>query len=307
AAGNKKFKPSDRFGIIRDAFALSEVGQTKTSSALKLTLSYTREESYNVWTEIASDLSKVSNLIIGQSYYPSFERYAVKIFSRVAKHLSWEKKKGESHSHTLLRSLALYNLGTYGDRDTIEKAMDYFNQEISGKKQIPSDLRGVVFNLVAENGGEREYEAILKLFLNTNLEEERDRLLRALCFFKDKKLTSQTLRMAFGDKMHGQDPLKAIAYIMSNRYCKDLSWDYIQSSWEGIVKRFAGGHLYNRFIQPLGVFIDEKYAKGIELFFAKKDKTGLERTINQVVEQIQSNASWLARDNQDLEKFLSQF
>ncbi|HVZ66690.1 MAG TPA: M1 family metallopeptidase [Patescibacteria group bacterium] len=307
ASGNRKFKPSDRFGIIRDAFALSEAGQLPVSSALKLTLSYTHEESYNVWAEIASDLGKISSIISDEPYYEAYRRYAVRVFSRIGKHLSWEKKKGESHSHTILRSLVLYSLGTYGDEATIKKAMELFEKEISGKGSIASDVRGVVFNLVAENGGEKEYEKILGLFQSTKLEEERDRLLRALCLFRDKKLIKKSLTMAFGEGMHGQDSLKAISFILSNRFGRDIAWDYLKSSWGPIVKRFSGGHLYNRFLQPLGVFSDNNKADEIKNFFKDKDKTGLERTINQVLEQIESNASWKKRDNQDLSEFLSQF
>ncbi len=307
AAKDKRFKPSDRFGIIRDTFALAEAGAASTSSPLSLALSYTHEESYNVWAEIASDLGKIGSLSVDQRYYKNFRNYAVRVFSRVGKHLSWEKKKTESHSHSLLRSLALYSLGTYGDKKTVERARELFKLETSGKGKIPSDLRGVVFNLVAENGSKQEYEIILKLFYKATLEEERDRLLRALCLFPDKKLIRQTLTLAFGHNMHGQDSLKAINFVLSNKFGRSLAWEYLKSEWETIVERFGGGHLYNRFIEPLDIFNEKEKAEEIKNFFAKRDRTGLERTINQVVEQIESNADWLARDGKKLAEFLSQF
>lgn len=307
AARSKSLKPSDRFGIIRDTFALSESGQVETSQAMKLALSYTHEESYNVWAQIASDLSKLSNLLADEKYYSRFENYAQRVFARVAKHLSWERKKNESHSHTLLRSLALYSAGTYGSKEIIEHARLLFRDEVSGKKKIPSDLRGVVLNLVAENGGEHEYEIILNLFHKTTLEEERDRFLRALCLFPDKKLLKETLTLAFGHDMHGQDPVKAINFVFSNPQGREVAWEHLKTSWDTIAKRFGGGHLFTRFVEPLDVFSSRKKAAEIKKFFAKKNTTGLDRTIKQVLEQIESNAAWLEKDGKKIEDFLSQF
>ena len=45
---------------------------------------------------------------------------------------------------------------------------------------IPADIRGSVYSTVRNSGGGDEYEELLKLFKNTDLHEERDRIQRLL-------------------------------------------------------------------------------------------------------------------------------
>ena len=74
---------------------------------------------------------------------------------------------------------------------------------------------------------------------------------------------------------------------------------------EKIVEKYAGGHLYNRFVKPFGSFVTETDAKDIETFFKTHESKGLERTLLQVTEQIRSNAAWLERDKEKIENFLN--
>ena len=45
---------------------------------------------------------------------------------------------------------------------------------------ISADIRGSVYSTVRNSGGKEEYEELLRLFKNTDLHEERDRIQRVL-------------------------------------------------------------------------------------------------------------------------------
>ncbi|MGE5041388.1 MAG: M1 family metallopeptidase [Candidatus Levyibacteriota bacterium] len=299
---DKHLSEQDRFGILRDTFVLSEAGYISTDSALELAKAYVDDESYIVWAELATELAKVKNIIYSQPYYPAFEQMVRELFTPIGRKLGWEKRPGEEHAQTLLRPMVLGLLGRSGDPETIKTAQRLFEQDKKGRV-IQSDLRAIVYSLVVENGGVGEYEYFLDKYKKEQFQEEKDRILRALCIPKDKKLLEKTLDFAFTDHVKAQDSFKIIAFVWSNPAGKDLAWKKVQEEWGSIVKKFAGGHLFSRFVKPAANFTVLEKAKEVAEFFKTHESKGLERTVAQVVEQIKSNAQWLERDGKKLEKF----
>jgi puromycin-sensitive aminopeptidase len=300
----KVLREEDRYGLIRDAFALAQSGHNSAVDALSLTQSFEKEDSFIVWAEITSNLRAIDNLILGQPFYDDYKSFCRKVFKVIAEGIGWGKDPQESHSRTLLRSVVLSIYGSSRDGNTIAKARKIFAEIYYGKSEIDSDLRGVVYNLVAENGKDDEYSKLKELYEKASLQEEKDRFFRALCSFRNVNLLTKTLELAFSDQTRAQDRFKAISFIWANPVGRDLAWDYVKKNWESITKTFAGGHLYSRFIKPAVYFVDSKKAEEIEDFFKKNPSIGLERTIAQVTEQIRANDLWLKRDKTQICDFL---
>jgi len=296
---DKKLSEQDRFGIVRDAFVLSEAGYVSADQSLEVLNSFRKEESYIVWSELATQLGKIKGLLFGTETYPEFQKYVVSLFTEIGNKVGWDKKSNEDHSVTLLRSVALGVLGRNGDSKIILKAQKIFK---SGKME--ADLKGLIYILVAENGGTKEFDTFMKMYKNTTFEEERDRILRALCSFKDETFLIKTLDLSFSKTARAQDSAKTVIMVWSNPYGREVAWSYVKRHWDEIVKVHSGGHLFNRFVKPAANFVTEKDAKEVEEFFKTHESKGLERTIAQVTEQIRSNAHWLLRDKDKIENFL---
>jgi puromycin-sensitive aminopeptidase len=283
---------------------LGQSGYSSTVDALKLAKAYDQEDNFIVWAEIASDLKTINNLIAGLSFHDQYKVFCRNIFKSIAAKIGWNKEPQESHSRTLLRGVVLYAYGANGDKNTIRKAREIFKDIIIGKSKIDADLRGVVYNLVAENGGEKEYSILKDLYRKISFQEEKDRIFKALCLFKDVKFLKETLTFAFSENMRAQDRFRGISYVWGNPAGRNLAWNFLQENWKSIQQAFAGGHLYPRFIQPASYFVDGKRALEIEEFFKKNPSNGLERTIAQVTEQIRANDLWLKRDKSKISSFL---
>jgi len=298
--------PIDRLGIVRDAFDLSEAGELPADFALKMARSYKNEPDYVVWSLIASGLHKVRRLIEDDpTLNKHFDLYGQEIFKGIATKMGWEKKRGEKHTDSLLRSLVLSNLGDYGDEETIRRSQELFSDVLKNKSHLEPDLRGVVYSLVAKNGSEKEYDALLSLYKEEDLQEEKNRLSAALGLFKSKALLKKTLKFAFSKEVRPQDTFRIVHYVFVNPEGKDLAWEFVKENWPLILERFGqGGHLLPRFIQPAAVFVNLEKAKDIKTFFKKSPAPGAKMAINQVLEQIESNAAWLKRDKKNIEAFI---
>ena len=163
----------------------------------------------------------------------------------------------------------------------------------------------MVYGIIANNGGEKEYTLFQKLYIREKMHEEKNRYGMALTSFKNKKLLSQTLAFAMSKNVRSQDGPSMIGSVWSNNHGRDITWVFIKRNWKEFVKRYGeGGHFLSRLLAPMGVHIKNKDADDIKKFFKKNLAPGAERTIEQGLERIYGNDSWLASDKNKIKQWL---
>lgn len=301
-----KLSVHDRLGVIRDMFALAEAGYIDTVSALEFSLVYKNETEYIVWAEITSGIDKVNHIISDESFRDLYHMYARQIFSPLANKMGFEKKRGEDSSHTFLRNLALSHAALYGDETIIKRAKEIFAN--LKKTSIAANIRSVVYGIVAREGGVKEWLMFQKMYENANLDEERDRIGRALASFKEKTLLARTLTYALSKSVRDQDAPFMIGTVWQNIHGRDLTWKFVKHNWKTILKRYGeGGHFLGRILAPLGGHIKTKDVQDAKKFFKKNNAPGTTRTLEQAYEKIYSNAAWLKADKVGIKKWLEKY
>jgi len=297
----KILAPIDRLGVIRDAFAASESGDLPTTQALEAVKAYVDETDYTVWVEISHGFSNVRNIVHDQKCGKDFEEFCLQIFKKIAKKVGFAPKKNEGHTTSLLRSLVLHNLVSFGDPATIKKAKALFN---SGRP-VPANIRSVVYEAVARDGSAKLHAQFIERYKNEMLSEEKGRIGRALGQFEDKALLKKTLDFAMSNDVRIQDTPGIFAGVWHNFKGADLAWEYTKKNWQKLLDTYpASGHIINRFIKPASYFNSVDYAHDVESFFKKHKAPGAERAIAQVLEKIYSHDAWLKRDGESISKWL---
>lgn len=301
----KNIPAHDRFSLQDDAFALAESGETSVVPALELAKSYKHEDDYTVWASLAANLKTVEGLISEEKYLNNYFAYLRDIFGDLSRKVGWEIKPNEKHTDPMLRSLALFAFGHAGDKHTIRKAQELFKGMQKGKISLNPDLKGVVYALVAKNGGSDEYEWFMKRHQTEELPEEKNRLLYSLARFKDEKLIKRTLEYSFSKNVRAQDTPAVFSHVGDNRSGADLAWEFTKANWDEILERYGkGGHILPRMVKPAVVFTSKKKAEDIKKFFKTHEAPGAERAVEQVIEKIYSNADWLRRDKDKIKAWL---
>lgn len=301
---NKILSPRDRLGIIRDLFALSEAGVIPTTDALEFISAYKNEDNYTVWVEIASGLARIEQLIAKTNAKSDFDRYVVNIFSPIAKRLGWDKTEGESHTTALLRSLSLSRAGRAGDIQVIREARKRFNLLMQNKSVSP-DIRGAIYGIVSTHGTKTEYLKMLKKYKTETLHEEKNRLGGMLGDFNDTSLLTQTCDFAMSPFVRTQDTTSIISSVAGNPIGRDVWWNFVTKNWKTLVSRYGdGGHTLGRLVKAISASSEKKHLAQFKKFFASHDAPGATRAIEQVMERLESNAAWLARDGKAIAKFL---
>ncbi len=295
-----KLSVKDRLGLIRDMFALAEGGYIDTVTALDFSLAYKHETEYIVWAELASGIGKVYALFGDETY----KKYALSLFSPLASRMTWEHIKGEEHSHTFLRNLAISGAGSYGDKNIIKHAQKLFKGRI--KNPIRADIRSTVYAIVAQNGGQKEWNLFKNLYLKEKMHEEQERYGRALAQFRDNKNLCATLHFAISSNVRTQDAPFLIGAVWGNKYGRDLTWKFVKSNYKIILKTWGeGGHFLSRLLSPLGTHASVKDADDIKKFFKKNQAPGSARTLEQAYEKIYSNALWVSTDKVKVKKWIN--
>ncbi len=302
---NKKLSAPDRLGIIRDLFALSEAGIIPTTNALEFLSAYKNETNYIVWVEIATGLSRLEQLLAKTGAKDILHKFIIELFSGLLSRLGWSKKKGELHSDSLLRSLTIYRLGKSGHKKVIENARKYFNL-VKRDKHIDPDIRGAVYGIVAFSGGMKEYSDLTKLYKKETLHEEKNRIGHALGEFQNTKILKLVCGFALSKTVRTQDTISILSGVGANPMGRDIWWSFLQKNWKTFVSRYGeGGLALARAVRAIGASAEEKHLTSFKKFFKTHEAPGAKRAIDQVLERLEGNILWLARDGKKIQEFLT--
>ena len=299
---NKVLGPRDRLGIIRDLFALAEAGTIPTTDALEFLKAYRNEDNYTVWLEIATGLARLEQLLLENE---ALQKFILGLFSPLAKRLSWNAKKGETHSNTLLRSLAISRAGRAGDKKIIEQARVKFRL-IKKNKHIDPDIRGAVYSVVATWGSRKDYEAMLRMYKQETLHEEKNRIGGNLGDFKNKKILENVCRFAMSAHVRPQDTVSILFGVGANPLGRDVWWNFVRKNWRTLVARYGeGGLTLGHAVKAISGSTEAKHLRSFKKFFATHPAPGAKRSVEQVLERLEGNILWLKRDRKVIHRFLS--
>lgn len=306
AIQNNLISPRDRLGIQGDTYALSRAGYTSPTRFLNLSNSFKLEKDSSVLSDLSSGLRSIENLIESENFHSQYKDFCKNIFIQIGKDVGWDKKPGEGHLESLLRSIAQGNLGHYGHQETINKCKELFQSYRDDSSSVHPDIRSVVFNITAQNGNVSEFNQILQLEEKVELQEEKVRLHGALCSFSEPSLLEKALEVSLSDRIRAQDSIRIIVGVSSSGLGRSIAWDFVRENWVEIDKRYGdGGFALNRLVSLVSGFSEEKRIAEIEDFFDKNPTPAAERSIQQALERIRLNIAWRNKFSSEISSFLT--
>ncbi|GAA5967480.1 hypothetical protein JCM11641_000560 [Rhodosporidiobolus odoratus] len=308
---NSAFSLNDRIGLVSDASALASSGYAKTSGAMTLVAKMKGEEENLVWQEIAGSLGTISAAWWEQ---PEPVREAVAKFRRelfvpVAEKLGFEYKEGEESDTVELRTVAISTAAVCGDEKTLAEYKRRFGLflEKDDDSQIPGDLKTSIYGQSVRFGGEKEYLKVLDVYRNPKTPAHKASAIAALCSAEKEELVDRTIRMLLtGGEVKNQDLASFIARLARNRHSKRKIWQWFQTNYDEIMKRFKGNFSVGNLIKySFMTLSSEEDAKQVEAFFEnKKEKSIYVQPLKQGLDSVRSKAKWLERDVGDVEGWL---
>lgn len=84
-------------------------------------------------------------------------------------------------------------MGKYGKADVVAEANKRFDAHCKGESAIAADLRSAVYGTVLKHGDASSLDAMMKLFREADLHEEKVRLMRTMGNVSDPELIKKVL------------------------------------------------------------------------------------------------------------------
>ena len=159
-----------------------------------------------------------------------------------------------------------------------------------------------MYNLAASGGDGNTYTSLERLHDETDLQEEKVRLLMALSSFHDEELLQRTIELTLSGKVRSQDSVMLVNFVASNlKNGREIAWEYTKRNWEELDRRYgAGGFAMMRLVQITGGFTTPAAREEVEDFFKEHPTPSASRTIQQSLERIGLNIRWLEQNRAGL-------
>jgi aminopeptidase N len=295
--------PSDRVGLIMDAYALVKAKQKMTPEALiKLLASYKQEDDCVVWQGLADALGGLEVVLSeDDALHSNFVKFARQLVLPLVEKVGWDSKPDDAHLTSILRGIMVSLLSTFCSDDPAvqqeaSKRCQAFLADPTDVKALPADIKGPVFKIYLKNGAQKEYEQIKGYYYTAKDNAERKHVLNTLGSTPDPKLKLATLDWTTSGEVKLQDLCYAMGSVgRSGKHGREASWKYFQDHRERLSQMLenASASLMDALIVCCaGSFIAK--AEEIHAFFEKHPYPKNARKIAQMTENLRANGKLLA-------------
>lgn len=303
--GQQKLDPVDRLNLINDLYSMTLAGRNNSEVLFRAIDSFRNECEYTVWTVISIIMAKYNQLLHGYDFHPKFVQFGCNLITyKVFGEIGWDPKPAEPYLQTLLRPLLINRLVTFEYPEIIKKCQEAFDDHVTKRKSIPADLRSAVYRAMAHQSTEEIWDKFMKLYDETDLQEEKNRLASSLGAVKKSEFIDRVLKFAISDKVRSQDSVFVVASVARNPVARRAAWEFYLANFELFKNRYENGFLGNLLVKSVTEnFQTEEMAHEIEEFFRKNPVQAWERSIQQSIETVRLNAAMMARDTEKLTKY----
>ncbi|KAL5698640.1 AP-1 complex subunit mu-1-like [Ranunculus cassubicifolius] len=290
--------PTDRFGILDDSYALSGACKQSLSSLLSLMSAYGEENEYTVTSHLITISSKVANIVGDASpdLLGYIKQFLISLLQYSAERLGWDSKKNEGHLDAMLRGEVLTALAILGHEATRNEGNKRFRAFLNDRNTplLPPDTRRAAYVAVMQTVNKSNrwgYDSLLTIYRETDLGQEKKRILGSLSSCLDPHIVLETLNFSLSSEVRSQD---AASVLGVSRAGRETAWVWLKENWDHLMKTYGSGFLITRFVGAVvSPFSSYEKAAEVEEFFASRMKPSIARTLKQSLERVQINANWV--------------
>lgn len=311
AARDGRLSVEDRAGMIADAGALSASGHQKSSGTLSLLKSFSSEKEYVVWGELTGWIGSLRSAWVFEDdkVKDGLKAFYRDLTSAKAHGLGWEFSENEDNIMAQFKALMFAAAGSSGDEKIVAAATDMFAKYIKGDKEaIHPNLRGGVYSIVLQYGGEKEYEGVLDIYRHGKTADERNTALRAIGRAKDPKLIQRTLAYSLSDEVRSQDIYMPLSGLRAHREGIEALWQWATENWDTLVKKLPPGlSMLGSLVQICtSSFTHKDQLEAVQKFYKERSTKGFDQSLYQALDSIRAKENWLQRDSEDVKKWLEE-
>lgn len=184
------------------------------------------------------------------------------------------------------------------DSVTIAEARRRFEEFLNGNaSELPDDIKEPVFKIVLKNGGVKEYEQMREIYKKAESNVEKKHVFTTIGQTPDLAKKKEVLEWATSGEILIQDffyPVGSVA--SSSKEAGDMVWEFYKANFAKIKEMLKTAN--PSLMDPMIIygarhFCSTAKADEIETFFKENPLPRNKRTIDQCLDQVRANASFL--------------
>jgi aminopeptidase 2 len=321
------FTPSDRIGILSDAFAFARAGYCSTTDVLDILQSYKKEENAFVLREISHCFESLKSVWYqDQDAILRLNKLQCSIFSEKVKQLGLEYNPQEDYMVVSKRNVSILNAISGRDPLVISQLLEKFGAFVNGSQSFHSNIRAVVFRTALVDGKniQKNFDFLLDLAKNATNIDEKTTALSLLGVANDLELTRRVLYEIVFDPVivKPQDIVRCVAtiaaYNPNTEAVLGMLWHWYTENFDLLHSKLSSTiTLFSRVLEySVGANVGEDFlaklqdwSQGKGLDQNQRDQRlkklkNAQRSLEQSLETIGGNTRWLHRDQQAVRQWL---
>ncbi len=300
------FDELGRLQLMHEQTLLARGGITASQELIPLLMAYKDETAQSVWDIMAVTFGELKRFVeTDEAAEAKLRALSKTLAHREYVHLGWEQKEDEPEAATKLRSLILGMMAYSEDEEVLAQFDALF---ANGIETIHPEIRSLAISSVVRRSTDLSLiEQLVSSYATSQSADLRDDLCAGLTSVKQAEHISYLLeQFTDANVIRKQDLFRWFAYLMRNRYARELTWEWMTSHWDWIIENFAGDKSYDDFARysANGLTTRSQLANYIAFFEPKKSIPALTRTIELGTIEIEGRIELLERDSAAVQQAL---
>jgi puromycin-sensitive aminopeptidase len=295
---------AERVSLLSDLWSLAYGGRMSIDDYLAFTDHFTGDSDPYVQSVLVGQLGQLESLI-ADDMRSGFQALVRSRLTPVLDRLTMNKRSGDTDLINKLRGELICALGTIGnDKKIIEYCRGQFETYLKDDKTLEGNLRAPIVDVIAYNGGEKDFSRIQTAYIESKEPEARQRNLEALSFFRKKDLIERALTYSLSKDVRAQDITKyVVGPLLSNTASKYLAWQFVKDHWSDYGARLTDDQM-PKLIDPVASFSSQKEHDDISAFINTHPLPAGRRRVAKTLEFIAIRTQFREKQSPSLAAFL---
>jgi aminopeptidase N len=282
---------AERIMLASDVWAAVRAGTTEAAAFLELAEALRSDRTSATVGVLAEPLDFVGTYLTTDASRPQYQAWLRRVFGPVLNNLGWTPRRGESEDIGAVRASLVGLLGATGNDPQVQaRARTLAVNILDRRGRVDPTLGNVVIPLAAGRGDAALYDRFLEAYRKATSPDDRQRFLLALGAFTDPALVRRTIDLALSPDVRTQDAGRLLARTVGAEGGMQRAWPIIRDRWSDVSKKVNPFFGMMNLIQSLGSGCLSATAAEVKTFFDAHPVVGVERTLQQTLERIESCA-----------------
>ena len=234
AAQAAKLPDATRLRLLYDAWSMAQAGRVRLDGYLKLVGKYADEPREAIWAAMTSQLLKLDVLAREEPERAAVRRLLVELAGPKMARLGWQEKPGESGEERRLRPMLAGALAEAGNVAAIAQGRALFARYLADGASVSPSMLAFASQVGGRHADAATWEILLARTLQTQSNEERNRLACALAGSADAALAARALKLALGSELPSQVSGRITPAVAAEH--PHLAWEFAVANREALLR-----------------------------------------------------------------------